>query len=226
MGKKINYFRNIKLEFFFKIMLPSITRTLFGSLSNQCKRKLSATSAANVRAGRQTAQPLSSALPNIQEVQTDTDEVDIAKTKEILSKVDEQILKKDYGRLFAVLMIDKHQHKLTDGDLLMVLRDLGASLGQRIRLEKVLLVGSKDFTLIGRPFLPRDQISVEATVVEKTLTHKKVNHWRNINHRQRKTQWIRDTSTTLRINKIELLQPVDETSDRLGFEKPNNKYGF
>jgi hypothetical protein len=38
-------------------------------------------------------------------------------------------LKKDYGRLFAVLMIDKHQHKLTDGDLLMVLRDLGASLG-------------------------------------------------------------------------------------------------
>ena len=61
-------------------------------------------------------------------------------------------------------------------------------LGQRIRLEKVLLVGSKDFTLIGRPFLPRDQISVEATVVEKTLTHKKVNHWRNINHRQRKTQ--------------------------------------
>ena len=48
---------------------------------------------------------------------------------EILSKVDEQILKKDYGRLFAVLMIDKHQHKLTDGDLLMVLRDLGASLG-------------------------------------------------------------------------------------------------
>ena len=108
---------------------------------------------------------------------------------EILSKVDEQILKKDYGRLFAVLMIDKHQHKLTDGDLLMVLRDLGASLGQRIRLEKVLLVGSKDFTLIGRPFLPRDQISVEATVVEKTLTHKKVNHWRQIKtNRQRKTQ--------------------------------------
>ena len=62
-------------------------------------------------------------------------------------------------------------------------------IGQRIRLEKVLLVGSKDFTLIGRPFLPRDQISVEATVVEKTLTHKKVNHWRQIKtNRQRKTQ--------------------------------------
>ena len=64
-------------------MLPSIARTLFGSVSNQCKRQLSATSAANVRAGRQT-QPLSSALPNIQEVQTDTNEVDIAKTKGLI----------------------------------------------------------------------------------------------------------------------------------------------
>ena len=49
--------------------------------SYQCKRQLSATSAANVRAARQTTQPLSSALPNIQEVQTDTDDIDIAKTK-------------------------------------------------------------------------------------------------------------------------------------------------
>ena len=51
--------------------------------SYHCKRQLSATSAANVRAGRQT-QPLSSALPNIQEVQTDTNEVDIAKTKGLI----------------------------------------------------------------------------------------------------------------------------------------------
>ena len=49
----------------------------------QCKRQLSVTSAANVRAGRQT-QPLSSALPNIQEVQTDTNDIDIAKTKGLI----------------------------------------------------------------------------------------------------------------------------------------------
>jgi hypothetical protein len=65
-------------------MLPSISRTLFRSVSNQCKRQLSATSAANVRAGRQTTQPLSSALPNIQEVQTDTNDIDIAKTKGLI----------------------------------------------------------------------------------------------------------------------------------------------
>ena len=55
----------------------------------------------------------------------------------------------------------------------MVLCDIGAKIGQRIKIEKVLLIGSKDFTLIGRPLLPRDLINVEATVVEKTLSHKK-----------------------------------------------------
>ena len=52
----------------------------------------------------------------------------------------------------------------------------------------MLLVGSKDFTLIGRPMLPRDLINVEATVVEKTLTHKKVNHVKHPVTRARRTQ--------------------------------------
>ena len=99
------------------------------------------------------------------------------KSTEIISKVNEQISKKDTGRLFAVIGIDEHQHKLTQGDLLMVLDDIGAENGQKIKLEKVFMVGSKDFSLIGRPLLPRDLVQVEATVVEKTLSHKKINHW-------------------------------------------------
>ena len=55
--------------------------------------------------------------------------------------------------------------------------NLGATNGQRIRLEKILLVGSSDFTLVGRPLLPRDLVNVEATVVEKSLSHKKINFY-------------------------------------------------
>jgi large subunit ribosomal protein L21 len=33
----------------------------------------------------------------------------------------------------------------------------------------VLLVGSRDFTLVGRPILPSDLVRVDATVVEKNL---------------------------------------------------------
>ena len=93
---------------------------------------------------------------------------------EIWSKVNEQISKSTYGRLFAIVAFDKHQHKVTEGDLLMVLYNIGAKNGQRIRLDKIPLIGSKDFTLIGRPLLPRDLVNVEATVVEKSLSHKKI----------------------------------------------------
>jgi large subunit ribosomal protein L21 len=48
-----------------------------------------------------------------------------------------------------------------------------ADVGDVIRAEKVLLLGSRDFTLIGRPLLRPDLVRVEATVVEKSLTHTK-----------------------------------------------------
>ena len=88
--------------------------------------------------------------------------------------MNEQIENNSYGRLFSVISFDLHMHKVTEGDLLMILSDIGAKNGQRIRLDKVALVGSADFTLLGRPLLPRDLVNVEATVVEKSLSHKKI----------------------------------------------------
>ena len=49
----------------------------------------------------------------------------------------------------------KSADQVTAGDLVMVLADLGAPMGSKIRLEKILAIGSKDFTLLGRPVLPR-----------------------------------------------------------------------
>ncbi len=45
-------------------------------------------------------------------------------------------------------MLGWYQHKVTSGDILMVNHDVGAKIGQRIKLDKVLLIGSKDFTLM------------------------------------------------------------------------------
>ena len=91
-GRKISILRSasasisqlkIKLLWIFQKIVKN--HEFYRFFSNyQCKRQLSATSAANVRAGRQTTQPLSSALPNIQEVQTDTNDIDIAKTKGLI----------------------------------------------------------------------------------------------------------------------------------------------
>merc|ERR1711997_72748 len=144
--------------------------------------------------------------------------------KEIIEKVNTQIAGHTYGRLFAVVLMEKHQHKITSGDLLMCNHDIGASLGQIIKLDKSLLIGGKDFTLIGRPLLPRDAFQIMATVVEKNLSQHKIcyRHLKRVKSNNPKTRWHRDFTTTLRINSIELLKPVDKTVDRAGFEKPLN----
>ena len=129
-----------------------------------------------------------------------------------------------------------------------------------IKLDKSLLIGGKDFTLVGRPFLPRDSFKIMATVVEKNLSqhkvcyrqHKRVksnnpktrckyfgrkysltastsnsttvlsHDWNYLISRLYHILGHRDHTTTLRINSIELIKPVDETIDRAGFEKPIN----
>ena len=60
---------------------------------------------------------------------------------------------------------------MTDGDLVIVTGNSPVSNGDVIRLEKVLLLGSADFTLLGRPLLRPDLVRVEATCIEKSLTH-------------------------------------------------------
>merc|ERR1712154_238709 len=92
------------------------------------------------------------------------------KVKEVISLVDEQIGSRSHGRLFACVYFDGAQRKFTAGDLIMLDSDLGVDIGTRITLDKVTLVGSRDFTLLGRPVLPRDLVRVEATVVEKNLS--------------------------------------------------------
>jgi len=147
------------------------------------------------------------------------------KTKEVIDKINAQIADQSYGRLFAVVSMEFHQHKVTAGDLLCLNFDLGAPNGAKVRLEKALLVGSKDFTLFGRPLLPRDLINITATVVEKSLSHTKVTFRRMRKARfvKNSTRWNREYNTTIRINSIDLLKPVDQTLDRSGFEPLYNQ---
>lgn len=84
----------------------------------------------------------------------------------VISNVNKSL--EDPGRLFAVVAMQGHQYKITSHDLLRVNSYLPAECGQKLRLEKVLLVGGKDFTLLGRPVLKRNLVEIMATVIEKT----------------------------------------------------------
>ena len=175
---------------------------------------------------RKPVLPTSSRRTSEQTVAEEYTEVaaeDLEKTEEVLDLVNDQIESGSYGRLFAVVMLGWHQHKVTSGDILMVNHDIGAKPGQRIKLDKVLLIGSKDFTLMGRPLLPKDLHLVEATVVEKNLSQTKICQKFRKRQQYLRHFFHREYQTTLRINQIDVVRKVDETTDRSGFEPPSNK---
>uniref|UniRef100_A0A4X2M7I1 Large ribosomal subunit protein bL21m n=1 Tax=Vombatus ursinus TaxID=29139 RepID=A0A4X2M7I1_VOMUR len=124
--------------------------------------------------------------------------------REVLQRVNELIAAGQYGRLFAVVHFASRQWKVTDGDLILIENTLEAKCGERIRMEKVLLVGADDFTLIGKPLLGLDLVRVEATIIEKTESWPRVymKFKKRKNFRKKKI-FIRP-QTVLRINTVEI----------------------
>ena len=58
-----------------------------------------------------------------------------------------------HSRLFAVVMIAGSQYKVTSEDVIVIRNTFHPTVGDKIRLEKVLMVGGKDFTVFGKPLL-------------------------------------------------------------------------
>ncbi|KAH8373478.1 hypothetical protein KR009_010574 [Drosophila setifemur] len=131
----------------------------------------------------------------------------------ICERINQQVAKSEQGRLFAVVHLCGKQFKITPGDIILVEGYWPPTIGDEISLDKVLLAGAKDFTLIGRPILEPGLVAVKATVVEKTLTHTKT-HFRKKRRKQyMRINFQRSPNTMIRINSIELARPVDANSD-------------
>ncbi|KRX62911.1 39S ribosomal protein L21, mitochondrial [Trichinella sp. T9] len=90
---------------------------------------------------------------------------------EIIAEVNEQIKNHSHGRLFAIVKFGDEQFKVTEEDIIIVQGSYPFKVGDKIRLEKILCVGSIDFTLFGTPVLPKEKVAVNATVIEKTFSN-------------------------------------------------------
>ncbi|PNF17589.1 hypothetical protein B7P43_G14404, partial [Cryptotermes secundus] len=90
---------------------------------------------------------------------------------ELISKVNKQLQQQREGRLFAVVHVCGKQFKVTTEDIIIIEGNWAPQIGDKLKLEKVLLVGGSDFSLIGRPILSSELVSVHATVIEKALSH-------------------------------------------------------
>uniref|UniRef100_A0A3B1JNM4 Large ribosomal subunit protein bL21m n=1 Tax=Astyanax mexicanus TaxID=7994 RepID=A0A3B1JNM4_ASTMX len=122
----------------------------------------------------------------------------------VVQKVNALIENGEYGRLFAVVHFASRQWKVTNEDLILIENHIEAQCGDRIIMEKVLLVGGEDFTLIGKPLVSCDLVRVEATVIEKTESWPMVHMRFRKRHRFQRKRIIVQPQTVLRINSIEV----------------------
>ncbi len=103
--------------------------------------------------------------------------------------------------IFAVVMIGSRQYIVFPGRYIYTQRLKGANVNDKIILNRVLLVGTKTSTYIGKPVV--SNAAVHAVVEEQGLNpkvivfkyKKKKNYRRNIGHRQPNTR-IRITGIT------------------------------
>lgn len=155
----------------------------------------------------------------IHQVQTPAVSItDVQISKDIFGQVNDQIKSESHGRLFAVVQIAGKQFKITTEDIIVIQGNFVPTTGNVIRLEKVLLVGSSDFTLVGRPLLNKDLVHIEATVIEKTLSHI-LTHFRMKRRKQyRRINFYRIPYTMLRINDIRFSGLVNLVQDVEGLE--------
>lgn len=159
----------------------------------------------NYKAPKIIAKPISPILP-----QRSPSE-DLKACDNIISKVNSVISQKAEGRLFAVVHLCGKQFKVTAGDIILVEGYWPPTTGDKIRLEKVLLVGGNDFTVIGRPLVDKNLVDVQATIIEKTLTHTKTHFKKKRRKQYMRINFQRSPNTMIRINSIDITGKVQET---------------
>uniref|UniRef100_A0A0N5B715 Large ribosomal subunit protein bL21m n=1 Tax=Strongyloides papillosus TaxID=174720 RepID=A0A0N5B715_STREA len=129
---------------------------------------------------------------------------DLVTTKktDIVSSLISQELTDKFTKLFAVVYVGGRQFKVSQNDLIVLDNNQPIEIGDKIKLEKILAIGGKDFTILGRPLLDKSKVYVNATVVEKNISSPEVDYTKYDGHNVKHLKWLSQEQTTLRINTI------------------------
>ncbi|KAL5475734.1 hypothetical protein EMCRGX_G025584 [Ephydatia muelleri] len=128
---------------------------------------------------------------------------DVTTRSKTLQEVNGEIDKVPANKVFAVVHIGGRQFKITANDLIVINR-IKADIGEKIVLNKVLLSGSENFSLVGTPLLSQEHVKVLATIVEHNKTAKVMVFKKKRRKMYKRTRGHRQDITVLRINDIEL----------------------
>lgn len=103
-----------------------------------------------------------------------------------------------------------HQHKVTVGDIVQAEKIHRREAGEKIVFGTVLLVGSKEFTILGKPTVP--YAKVKATIEQQTLTKETLSFKYKPRRKQSRFLRRRQYVTMLRIDEI-ILTPEEDSTD-------------
>jgi len=103
-------------------------------------------------------------------------------------------------KAFAVVQIGSHQFKVSPNDLIYTEKLKYCDINDKVMLNKILMLGSKDQTVIGRPTVPK--AAVFAVVEEHALDEKVIIFKKKRRKNYRRTTGHRQELTRLRILEV------------------------
>lgn len=121
-----------------------------------------------------------------------------------------KLIEQGASRNFAIVHILGKQWRVTDGDLLVVEGYWPPNIGDKIKLEKVLLAATKDFSLIGRPLVQPGLVNITATVISKGLSHTRTHFKKKRRKQFMRINFQKVQQTMLRINSVEITNKINE----------------
>lgn len=131
---------------------------------------------------------------------SDSSKLYFSKVSHPYSLTDKEITESDSKNLFAVIELGGTQYKIVKDDLVIADKIPDIDIGQTLQLEKVLLVGSRIFTHIGHPVVPKAKVVL--TVEELVKDHKVIAFKQRRRKNSKRTKGFRRELTVLRVSDI------------------------
>lgn len=159
-----------------------------------------------------------SLIPKIQTERKPDDSIVRIKSTEdvnrIINSVKELVAAK-LSRSFAIIQLRGKQYKVTDGDLLVVEGFWPPNIGDKLRLDKVIFAGTKDFSLIGMPLVQPGLVDVIGTIIGKEMSYTKTRFRKKKRKQFMRINFIRKEQTIIRINCVKIGSNLNQPTDTI-----------
>ena len=116
---------------------------------------------------------------------------------------------------YIIATLGGRKHILAPRDLLTIPRMPDVKVGDVVLLDHIHELGSRDFTIRGKPTIPTTKVQVQATVVEHTKGKMESIFKKKRRKGYRKTITHKQPYTRLRIGDIEIPSPFASTGSQV-----------